>query len=102
MDSPAAVLMERLGLFDDELCDVLAADPLTLLAGDLGHRPELGILLDLTAEASERVGDALLRRWLRTRGPGGAAPIAHLRARDFAAFEDDLAVLAERGFVLRS
>jgi hypothetical protein len=102
MDSPAAVLMERLGLSDDELCDVLAADPLTLLAGDLGHRPELGILLDLTAEASARVGDALLRRWLRARGPGGVPPIEHLRARDFAAFEDDLATLAERGFVLRS
>jgi hypothetical protein len=28
-------------------------------------------------------------------------PLAHLRARDFAAFEDDLAALAERGFVLR-
>jgi hypothetical protein len=28
-------------------------------------------------------------------------PFEHLRARDFAAFEDDLAVLAERGFVLR-
>jgi hypothetical protein len=102
MDSPAAVLMERLGLSDEELCDVLAADPLTLLAGDLGHRPELGILLALTAEASERVGDAVLRRWLRARGPRGVAPVEHLRARDFAAFEDDLAVLAERGFVLRS
>jgi hypothetical protein len=102
MDSPAAVLMERLGLSDEELRDEHAADPLTLLAGDLGHRPELGILLALTAEASERVGDAVLRRWLRARGPGGTPPVEHLRARDFAAFEDDLALLAERGFVLRS
>jgi hypothetical protein len=91
--------MERLGLSDDELCEVLAADPLAVLSGDLHHRPELQILLDLTAEAAERVGDGLLRRWLRRRGPGGV-PLEHLRARDFAAFEDDLAALAERGFVL--
>jgi len=100
--SPAAELMERLGLSEDELCEVLAADPLAIVSGDLAHRPELGILLDLTAEASERVGAASLRRWLRARGPGGAPPVEHLRARDFAAFEDDLAVLAERGFILRS
>jgi hypothetical protein len=98
--APAAELMERLGLSDDELCEVLAADPLTVLSNDLGHRPELRILLDLTAEAAERVGEGLLRRWLRRRGPGGV-PFEHLRARDFAAFEDDLALLAERGFVLR-
>ena len=101
MDSPAAALMERLGLSDDELCEVLAADPLAVLTNDLDHRPELAILLDLTAEASVRVGDAVLRRWLRARGPRGV-PMEHLRARAFAAFEDDLAALAERGFVLRS
>lgn len=99
MDSPAAALMERLGLSDDELCTVLGADPIAILSNELGHRPELGILLDLTAEAAERVGDGLLRRWLRRRGPAGV-PLEHLLARDFAAFEDDLTVLAERGFVL--
>jgi hypothetical protein len=99
MDSPAAALMERLGLSDDELCEVLAADPLAVLTNDLAHRPELRILLDLTAEAAGQVGDGVLRRWLRRRGPGGV-PIEHLRARDFAAFEDDLAALAERGFVI--
>jgi len=98
--SPAAELMERLGLSDAELCEVLAVDPLAVLTNDLHHRPELGILLDLTAEAAERVGDGVLKRWLRRRGPGGV-PFEHLRARDFAAFEDDLAILAERGFVLR-
>jgi hypothetical protein len=98
--SPAAELMERLGLSDDELCEVLAADPLAVLSNELDHRPELRILLDLTAEAAEQVGEGLLRRWLRRRGPAGV-PFEHLRARDFAAFEDDLAVLAERGFVLR-
>ena len=99
MSSPAAVLMERLGLSDDELCELLAVGPLAVLTNELGHRPELQILLDLTAEAAERVGDGLLRRWLRRRGPGGV-PLEHLLARDFGAFEDDLTVLAERGFVL--
>lgn len=98
--TPAALLMDRLGLSDDELCLVLAADPLEVLAGELDHRPELQILLDLTAEAAERVGDGVLRRWLRRSGPAGV-PYEHLAARDFAAFEDDLGVLAERGFVLR-
>jgi hypothetical protein len=92
--------MERLGLSDEELCEVLDADPLAIVAGDLHHRPELRILLALTDEAAAQVGDVVLRRWLRRRGPAGV-PLAHLRARDFAAFEEDLAVLAERGFVLR-
>jgi hypothetical protein len=92
--------MERLGLSADELCEVLAADPIAILSDELAHRPELRILLDLTEEAAARVGEGILRRWLRRRGPGGV-PFEHLRARDFAAFEDDLAVLAERGFILR-
>ncbi len=95
----AAVLQQRLGLSDDELCAVLAVDALALVAGELDHRPELAILLDLTAEAAEALGDGVLRRWVRRRGPNGV-PLGHLLARDFAAFEDDLAVLAERGFVL--
>jgi len=100
LDSPAVALIERLGLSDDELCEILAVDPLSVLAGELAHRPELAILLALTAETAEQVGDGVLRRWLRRRGPNGI-PLDHLLARDFAAFEDDLAVLAERGFVLR-
>ena len=101
MTSPAAELMQRLGLSDDELCTVLDVDPLTLISGELDHRPELAILLALTAEAAERVGPRTLRSWLRRRGPGGV-PLEHLQKRDFAAFEDDLALLAERGYVLRS
>ena len=97
--SPAVELMQRLGLSDDELCEVLAVDPISVLTGELAHRPELRILLDLTAEAAEQVGDGVLRRWLRRRGPSGV-PFEHLRARDFAAFEDDLDGLAQRGFVL--
>ncbi len=101
MDSPAVRLLERLGLSDDELCAVLDVDPIAVITGELDHRPELPILLDLTAEASERVGDAVLRRWLRTSGPSGR-PIDLLLARDFARFEDALGDLEARGFVVRS
>ncbi len=79
---------------------MLASDPLTLVSGALDHRPELGIILALTGDAVERHGEALLRRWVRRRGPNGT-PAEHLLARDFAAFEDDLALLGERGFVVR-
>jgi hypothetical protein len=95
----AARLQELLGLTDDELLRVLDADPLTLLSGELDHRPELPILLDLLAEAQERAGQAILRRWVRAPGPAGR-PLDHLLARDFAAFEDALATLADRGFVI--
>jgi hypothetical protein len=78
----------------------LDADPLTLLSGQLDHRPELPILLDLLAEAEERAGAPVLRRWIRAEGPAGR-PIELLITRDFAAFEDALATLAERGFVIR-
>ena len=93
--------MERLGLSDEELCEVLAVDPLAIITNELDHRPELQILLALTAEAADRVGAATLRSWLRRRGPHGV-PAEHLKARDFQAFEDDLTVLAARGYVLRS
>jgi len=91
--------MQRLGLSDDELCEILAVDPIAVITGELDDRPELPILLDLTAEALQQVGDETLRRWLRRRGPAGV-PIEHLRSRDFAAFEDALDTLARRGFVL--
>ena len=101
MNAPAAELMQRLGLSDDELCEVLAVDPLAVITGELDHRPELAILLALTAEAAEKVGPRTLQSWLRRNGPNGV-PLEHLRARAFAAFEDDLQILAERGYVLRS
>jgi hypothetical protein len=96
----AAVLMDRLGLTDEELCAALGADPLSLIAGELDHKPQLPILLALTEEAAERVPAGALRRWLRTSGPSGR-PLDHLLARDYAAFEDALAALADRGFVIR-
>src|SRR5829696_3524142 len=96
----AALLMDRLGLTEDELCRALGCDPLTVIAGDLDDKPQLPILLALTEEAAERVGEPVLRRWLRAAGPNGR-PVEHLLAQDFGAFEDDLGALAERGFVLR-
>jgi hypothetical protein len=96
----AARLMDLLGLSEDELCRILDVDPLTLLSGQLEHRAEVPILLDLLDEAAERAGAALLRRWVRAAGPAGR-PIDALLTRDFGAFEDALAVLAARGFVLR-
>ena len=93
--------MNRLGLSDGELCEVLAADPLQVLTGELDHRPELQILLALTDEAAERVGAGVLKTWMRRRGPAGV-PLEHLKARDFESFEDDLDALARRGFVLSS
>jgi hypothetical protein len=42
----------------------------------------------------------VLRRWVRASGRAGR-PIDALTRRDFGVFEDALAELAERGFVLR-
>ena len=78
----------------------LDADPLTLLSGQLDHRPELPILLDLLADAEEQAGAPVLQRWVRREGPAGR-PVDLLIARDFEGFEDALATLAERGFVIR-
>jgi hypothetical protein len=101
MSAPgAARLADLLGLSDEELLTVLGADPLAVVAGELDHRPELGILLDLLSDAKEQAGAAVLRRWARRSGPAGR-PIDLLLARDFGGFEDALSTLAERGFVLR-
>jgi hypothetical protein len=97
----AALLMDRLGLTEDELCVALDVDPLTVITGELDHKPQLPILLALTEEAAGRVADGVLRRWIRSSGPNGR-PIDHLLACDYAAFEDDLQTLADRGFVLRA
>jgi hypothetical protein len=92
--------MALLGLSEDELCRILDADPLTLLSGQLEHRPELPILMTLVQEAYQQAGGSMLQRWLRAVGPAGR-PLDALLRRDFAAFEDALAELRERGFVLR-
>lgn len=92
--------MELLGLTEDELCQILDVDPLTLLSGQIEHRGELPILLDLLDSAAESAGPPVLRRWVRAEGPTGR-PIEALISRDFGAFEDALDELAARGFVLR-
>lgn len=97
----AAALQALLGLSDDELIRALDASALELLSGDLDHRPELAILEDLLAEATERTSPTMLARWMRANGRKGR-PVDLLVGRDFAGFEDALAELAERGFVLRS
>jgi hypothetical protein len=96
----AVRLMELLGLSEEELCRVLDVDALSLLSGQLDHRGELPILVDLLDEAAEQAGPSVLRRWVRTAGPSGR-PIDALLRRDFGAFESALGGLAERGFVLR-
>lgn len=96
----AAELMTLLGLSEDELCRTLSVDPLTMLSGQLDHRPELEILMTLLDEASGEAGAGVLKRWVRASGPAGR-PIDLLLRRDFAAFEDALVELGERGFVLR-
>jgi hypothetical protein len=98
--SRAQTLQELLGLSDEELIRTLDASALELLSGELDHRPELPILLDLLHDAQERAGQAVLRRWVRASGPRGV-PVDLLTARDFAAFEDAVTDLADRGFVLR-
>jgi hypothetical protein len=96
----AADLMDLLGLTEEELCATLGADPLAIVSGQLDHRPEVPILLDLLDEARERTAPAVLQRWVRAKGPRGR-PVDLLTAQDFAGFEDALADLAQRGFVLR-
>jgi len=92
--------MELLGLTEEELCQVLDVDPLTLLSGQLDHRGELPILLGLLEEASAQAGPAVLQRWVRAAGPSGR-PIDALLRRDFGGFETALGELAERGFVVK-
>lgn len=96
----AARLMDLLGLSDEELCAALDVDPLSLLSGQLDHRPELSILLALLDEAAERTSSSALHRWVRASGPAGR-PIDALVRRDFGAFEDAVDALAQRGFVIR-
>ena len=97
----AAALMELLGLSEDEICQVLGVDPLSLLSGQVEHCAQLPILLELCQETAARTGPTVLRRWLRASGPHGR-PIDALTERDFPRFEDALEDLADRGFVLRA
>jgi hypothetical protein len=92
--------MDVLGLSEDELCQTLDVDPLSLISGQLEHAAQLPILHSLIEEAVDHVGKPVLRRWVRSSGPQGR-PLEALLRRDFASFEDALAELVDRGFVLR-
>jgi hypothetical protein len=94
----AARLQSLLGLTDEELLQVLGSDALAVITGEEDARPEVAILLDLLAEASERADEATLRRWVRANGE---QPLKLLLAHDFGGFEDALGELAERGFIIR-
>jgi len=74
-------LQDLLGLSDEELIRTLDASALELLSGELDHRPEIGILLDLLADAEERTGAPMLARWLRASGPARRAGRRAHRAR---------------------
>jgi hypothetical protein len=100
MGAAFAALAATLALSDEEALRIFDLDALSAISGDLAHRPELAILESLTSEAEERVGEAVLRRWLRTSGPRGR-PLDMLLEREFAAFEDALADLIDRGLILR-
>lgn len=97
MHTAAALLAERFGLSDEELLTILDVGALELVGGELDHKPELGLLLALSESAAQT---GALPRWVRTSG-GHGRPIDLLLARDFAAFEQALDDLDERGFVIR-
>ena len=63
---------------------MLDADPLAVVSGDLDHRPELPILLDLLAEAEEQAGAPMLQRWVRREGPRGGRSTSCSRATSAA------------------
>jgi hypothetical protein len=95
----AARLQSLLALSDDELLAILDSDPLSVITGEEDARPEIRILLQLLAEPEQTHGAPTLRRWLRAGSP---SPLELLLKRDFGGFEDALAELAERGFIVRS
>ncbi|HLW94955.1 MAG TPA: hypothetical protein VKS25_06240 [Solirubrobacteraceae bacterium] len=84
-------LVDRLGLSDEEALVIFDLDALGAISGDVGHRPEVEILDELTREAAEACGGAaMLARWVRA-GTGEGRPIELLLRGDFAGFEDALA-----------
>jgi hypothetical protein len=78
---------------------MLGSDPLSVITGEEDLRPEVKVLLELLREPEETLGAATLKRWVRATGPHGR-PLDLLMRQDFGGFEDALAGLAERGFIL--
>ena len=95
----AARLQALLGLSDEELLQILGSDPISVITGEEDLRPEIAILIELLREPAETLGEPTLQRWVRTSGPRGR-PLELLLAQDFAGFEDAIAGLAERGFIV--
>ncbi len=93
--------MELLGLSEDELCEALGTDALTVLSGEAEALPQLAILVGLLEPVAAAVGAAVLPRWARGSSPSGR-PLDLLTARDYIAFEGALAELERRGLVLRA
>ena len=98
-EGDARKLAELLDLSDDELCSTLGISALDIVSGEGDQVAAVPILLALLADAEERAGGAVLQRWVRTKTRKGV-PLQFLTARDFAAFEDALSDLVERGFVI--
>jgi hypothetical protein len=90
MDQPFSDLVRRLALSDEEALAIFSLDALEAISGDVEHRPEIGILDTITAEAAQALGDGALPRWLRAGQPG-RRPLDLLLAADFPGFEDALA-----------
>ncbi len=90
----------RLGLRDDELCDILGLSPVQLLAGEADLLPQTAVLDELLRAAGEQVSGEGIQRWVRASGPAGT-PLEHLLAHDYGAFETALETLLSRGFVVR-
>ena len=91
--------MELLGLSEDELCATLDVDALTLLSGTARAQCRAAD----PARAARRGGRARRRAGAQALGTSvgaGGRPIDALISRDFGAFEDALAELEQRGFVL--
>jgi hypothetical protein len=95
----AARLQSLLGLTDEELLQILGSDPISVITGEEDLRPEVQVLQELLREPETTLGPATLQRWLRTSGPRGR-PLDLLLAQDFGGFEDALADLGERGFIV--
>lgn len=90
----------RLGLDDDELCDILGLSPVQLLAGEADLLPQTAVLDELLRATVEQVSEQGMHGWVRASGPAGR-PLDHLLAQDYGAFEDALETLLSRGFVVR-
>jgi hypothetical protein len=95
----AARLQTLLGLEDEELLRILGSDAISVITGEEDLRPEVQVLEELLREPADTLGEATLRRWVRTSGPRGR-PLDLLLAQDFGGFEDALADLGERGFIV--